>query len=297
MTFTSFGPFAFAEGCNISGWHTALSAGVQAVYGELNLESGLQQQELAEKIPGLVVYLPISGIQNVRAKSANETYRIEPGRAYFASADAGAYIAEMEQAGCYTAVKLFLDQQSVASLSTSAAAIYRTNPSQPIYSEVALKAEWLSLLSELPSLAPQSLPQQLEVQSRLSAILASVLTQWEQVEAGEITIDSQRFDAQIIAADAYLRRHLEHPPSVTALANLVGLNHMTMKRGFRRKFNMTVYGRLRHWRIDAAITRLHEGCSVTQAAIEVGYSNPSKFAAAFKKVTGKSPSEHRRTKA
>ena len=39
---------------------------------------------------------------------------------------------------------------------------------------------------------------------------------------------------------------------------------------------------------------LASGASVAMAATAVGYANPSKFAAAFKRATGQTPTEYRR---
>ncbi|MEM1051529.1 MAG: AraC family transcriptional regulator [Pseudomonadota bacterium] len=295
MSFTSFGPFPFSEHGSLSGWHTEVYNGVQAVFGGLEIDAAIEQ-ELEEKISGLVVYLPLSGTQQVRAKQGTETYRIEPGRAYFASADAGSFVAKMNEAGSYAAVKLFLDRDAVASVATSGAALYRANPNTPLYAEISLEPDVVANLGSLPVTAPQSLTDKLHIQSQLAGILANVLSQWESVDSGDENIDWHPLDAKILAADRYLKAHLDDPPSVPALANHFGLNHMTLKRGFRRVFDMTVYGRLRHWRIETARALLASGQSVTQTAVEVGYSNPSKFTAAFKRVTGEKPSDLRSIK-
>ena len=97
--------------------------------------------------------------------------------------------------------------------------------------------------------------------------------------------------SKIERANEYLKTHLASPPAVSTLANVVGLNHMSMKRGFRRLYGRAVYGRLRFWRMQRAEVLITSGMTVTEAALEVGYANPSKFAAAFRREIGRNPSE------
>lgn len=81
------------------------------------------------------------------------------------------------------------------------------------------------------------------------------------------------------------------PPSLPQLARLVGLNEVKLKRGFRAVFGTSVYGYLRSHRLKEAHRLLaHERCNVSEAAARVGYDNPSKFAAAFRKQFGMPPS-------
>ncbi len=66
----------------------------------------------------------------------------------------------------------------------------------------------------------------------------------------------------------------------------------TLARLFQKEVNMT----FSEWRIQArllyALEKLHDGKSVTYIALELGYSSPSAFIAAFKKIMGKSPLEY-----
>jgi len=96
--------------------------------------------------------------------------------------------------------------------------------------------------------------------------------------------------SQVQAAAAQLRAHLEHPPSIDELAGIVGLSLSTLKRGFRQLYQTTPFGYLRARRMDHAKELLATGKStVLEAASYVGYSNPSNFAAAFRKQFGVNP--------
>ena len=95
---------------------------------------------------------------------------------------------------------------------------------------------------------------------------------------------------QIHAAATILRQRLEAPPSLAELAREVGLSETTLKRGFHRVFNTTVFGYLRACRMEHAHALLQSGqTTVLEAAALVGFSNPSNFAAAFRRQFGVNP--------
>jgi AraC family transcriptional activator of pyochelin receptor len=84
---------------------------------------------------------------------------------------------------------------------------------------------------------------------------------------------------------------LSSPPSLPELARSVGLNEFKLKVGFRTHFGASVFGYLRAQRMEHARHLLAGGrFTVTEVAARVGYENPSKFAAAFRKHFGVPPS-------
>jgi AraC-like DNA-binding protein len=84
------------------------------------------------------------------------------------------------------------------------------------------------------------------------------------------------------------------PPRLPALARAVRLNEAKLKAGFRMHFGQPVYAYLRQQRLEEAHRLLRQGrYNVTEVAARVGFSNPSKFAAAFKVLFGVSPSQVR----
>lgn len=97
---------------------------------------------------------------------------------------------------------------------------------------------------------------------------------------------------QIQAAAGVLAEQIEEPPTLLALARLVGLSETTLKRGFHQVFGTTVFGYLRARRMERAHALLKHGeATVLEAAARVGYSNPSNFATAFRRQFGVNPKE------
>lgn len=87
-----------------------------------------------------------------------------------------------------------------------------------------------------------------------------------------------------------LKENLEFPPGIKMLARMAGLNEHKLKTGFKQLFGEPPITYLRRLRMEKAKALLQKpGVSVTQAALQVGYSNPSAFSASFAKHYGYPP--------
>ena len=84
------------------------------------------------------------------------------------------------------------------------------------------------------------------------------------------------------------------PHDARTMAQARGLSATTLNSYFSRVYGTTISAYVRKRRIDAASKALLSGESISAAAIKAGYSNPSKFAAAFKREMGVSPSAFKR---
>lgn len=85
--------------------------------------------------------------------------------------------------------------------------------------------------------------------------------------------------------------HLVTPPSLSDLARTAGWSETKLKRGFRALFGTSIFAYLRDRRMAEAHRLLRaRQLNVTEVASRVGYANPSKFAAAFRRQFGVSPS-------
>ncbi len=87
-----------------------------------------------------------------------------------------------------------------------------------------------------------------------------------------------------------LKDNMDNPPSVAELARRVGLGEKRFKAGFKLLFGSPVMSYHRRLRMERArellVARAH---NVTEVASLIGYANPSKFAAAYRREFGESP--------
>jgi AraC family transcriptional activator of pyochelin receptor len=93
-------------------------------------------------------------------------------------------------------------------------------------------------------------------------------------------------------AKEILTQHLNNPPSLTGLAQQVGLNDRKLKEGFRQVFNTTAFGYLHDCRMERARQLLQQEMTVAGVAAAVGYASPTAFNAAFRRKFGINPKRY-----
>lgn len=125
--------------------------------------------------------------------------------------------------------------------------------------------------------------------ARCHDLLVEFLTAWTAALQPAPTATVGPDDRVRLAAEI-LVRDLGAPPSLAELAAQVGLSETTLKRSFPQVHGTTVFGYVRARRMDEARRLLASGAAtVLEAATLVGYSNPSNFAAAFRRQFGVNP--------
>jgi AraC family transcriptional regulator len=93
------------------------------------------------------------------------------------------------------------------------------------------------------------------------------------------------------------RIHAELPlrPSLSTLAQSVGVHPVTLARAFRQAFGCTVGEYIRNLRIERAAHQLTgTELSLAEIALAAGFSDQSHFSNLFRHHTGLSPSKFRR---
>ena len=94
----------------------------------------------------------------------------------------------------------------------------------------------------------------------------------------------------------YIEEHLADEISLSSLARLVQLSPFHFSRAFKQSFAVPPHQYLTGRRIGRAKTLLAERkLSVTEIGFDVGFSETSSFTAAFRKYTGETPTNYRRS--
>jgi len=91
-----------------------------------------------------------------------------------------------------------------------------------------------------------------------------------------------------------LQHNPAHPWTVDRLAAELAVSRATLARRFTELVGEPPMTFLTHWRLSLAADLLLEpGASLGSVARQVGYGSPFALSAAFKRVRGISPREHR----
>lgn len=99
---------------------------------------------------------------------------------------------------------------------------------------------------------------------------------------------------KLLMAKEIMERDIANPPTLTELAQLIGLNNTKLKRNFKELFGVPVFKFLQEERLNKAYEMLSTGHeNVQQVAGYVGYDSLSSFSNAFQARFGVRPNEIR----
>ncbi|MTI47144.1 helix-turn-helix domain-containing protein [Sporosalibacterium faouarense] len=93
----------------------------------------------------------------------------------------------------------------------------------------------------------------------------------------------------------YITKNLDKHFTLDELSTIFEMSLTSLKLCFKGVYGKSVYAYIRSYRIHTAAIMLKEtNANITDIAGRVGYANPSKFSAAFKKIMGMAPSKYRK---
>lgn len=115
---------------------------------------------------------------------------------------------------------------------------------------------------------------------------------------GNITLPPQKKSFSPLAAKAlsYIHRHLEMIPDHTKIARHLNISASHLRMVFRREIGMSIGSYIAKQHLDIAKYHLHNtGMSISEIAEKCGYGSIYAFSAFFKKQTGVSPLQFRKS--
>lgn len=111
------------------------------------------------------------------------------------------------------------------------------------------------------------------------------------------TVGQERRAALAMSIADYMASHMNTHVTITELSDIFHASPTQIKNAFRETFSSSVYAYSRAMKMKAAADLLKStDRTVLDIAASMGYDNGSKFASAFKAVTGMTPTECRASK-
>ena len=155
-----------------------------------------------------------------------------------------------------------------------------------------ITSEMLLLLNDIMNIKRSGAFAKLYLQAKLLELLLLQFEQYESVADNPLFSKLRKMDVdRMVAAKDIINSNLENPCSLIDLAHQVGTNEYNLKKSFKEVFGTTVFGYLTQVRMQKAKEMLLNGVdSINTVAYAVGYSDPTNFTVAFKRVYGMTPS-------
>ncbi|GAO42329.1 helix-turn-helix transcriptional regulator [Flavihumibacter petaseus] len=102
-------------------------------------------------------------------------------------------------------------------------------------------------------------------------------------------------EAQLNAADTYIRNNLHRTVYYEEIAKAIGMNESTLVCAFRKHFGMTVMQRLKHHRNELSLKLLRDmSRTINSIAAACGFESPDAFRVSFESIHKITPSEWRK---
>ncbi len=130
-----------------------------------------------------------------------------------------------------------------------------------------------------------------------SHVLELLMLQLEQIDNHNCEVFcaiSKQQEEKIFAVKEILTQHLSGDFTLNSLAQSVGTNEFTLKKGFKELFGISVFGYWNQLKMQEARKLIMDReLSIKEVSNRIGYKNPQHFSTAFKRYYGYSPSELR----
>ncbi|MEM8527516.1 MAG: AraC family transcriptional regulator [Bacteroidota bacterium] len=109
-------------------------------------------------------------------------------------------------------------------------------------------------------------------------------------------IKTEKDRKKLLEAKELLDLHLDNPPTIIKLSQLIGINEFKLKKGFKELFGTTIFGYIQSNRMQIAKTLLLDTNQlIKEIADQLGYSSSQHFSTAFKRHFGQTPNHVRKT--
>lgn len=174
------------------------------------------------------------------------------------------------------------------------AALLEALPPLLVLTRETFESPLVGLLAE--EIGRDDLGQEAVLDRLLDLLLVAALRAWFATAGSEAPGWYRAYHDPVVGrAVRMLQHHPDRPWTVAGLASDVGVSRAALARRFTELVGEPPMAFLTRWRLALAADLLLEpDVTVGAVAREVGYATPFAFSAAFKRVRGVSPLEHRR---
>ncbi|MDC7125371.1 MAG: AraC family transcriptional regulator [Spirochaetales bacterium] len=217
--------------------------------------------------------LILNGSTNVSVKDS--TYKLSPGDFILIPAQT-AHLCRPEQPDIFNFLLVYIDSEWwEKKLKVDAEKI----PSKMLQAP----EEWIGILKSIIN----DEPSELEIEKEVISFFESIIPQ------NTLNKTTAKKDDKLALAGNMIKANPEKPLSIDALADIAEMSKYSFIRKYNKSFGLTPHADIVNKRIQKAIELLGTSKSLTDIAIECGFTDQSHFIKQFKLHCGMRPSEYR----
>ncbi len=194
----------------------------------------------------------------------------------------------------YTFFKLILSKKSIQVLMEESGLNISTNQAGFSIESGFCTIEMKRIIEQLQQSHRYGSLASLFFDSKVNELLCLHLFQRQKQESSSNGISPLQAK-QIRNAKEIIEKSFMNPPTINALARMVGASETMLKKNFKHILGTTIYGYLQDYRMNVALSLLkNTDILISEVAFESGYEHSSHFITSFKRTFGISPGAYRR---
>ena len=156
-------------------------------------------------------------------------------------------------------------------------------------------ADMKAIFAQILSCSLSNISKSVFLQGKATELVAYI---WEQFTAEQRLVERIPLHSYEITAlekaKELIESNMENPYGIEEIANLVGLNSVKFKKGFKQNYEITPHQYLIKCRMIRARQLMRDKeYTVTETAFAVGYTNVSYFSKVFREYFGQTPKHFR----
>lgn len=130
-------------------------------------------------------------------------------------------------------------------------------------------------------------------------LLWSYLIKYSKVESNKDLLDRTPYSTEIEKTMVYINQNLKKNLTLDEIAHVANMNKTYFSTIFKKVTGKTVWEYILNARVELAISYLiknNDELNITEILNMCGFNNATSFNKTFKKITGKTPTEYKKTK-
>ncbi len=138
-------------------------------------------------------------------------------------------------------------------------------------------------------------PRKMFLEAKSLELMTHIISQISEDYSDRVAIPISREDIKKVEElERFIRQNYANLPSLTQMAESIGMTHTKLNKAFQKVFGSTVFSYIREKRLDEAKSLLEKGLTITEIAYKLGFSSPAHLSRDFRDKFGINPKAYQK---